>query len=183
MISQRMFKSPLIWGPINESSQTLNLHEVASLRFWPRACIECVILFMVVSHGTVKAPSRPCTSHGKKYKLSSWNIEWTWVNKVWVIGSLLPMRRLLPLPLNLSSALYRVPTNLGHINFEPILNFYWKISMGPINCFLRKLMSVIVLFCATFILKLRFHVLVRSSNEDLEGDLETWTHVDATLTR
>lgn len=36
--------------------------------------------------------------------------------------------------------------DVGHINIQPTPNFNWKISVGLINSFLRKLMWVIFLF-------------------------------------
>ena len=41
---------------------------------------------------------------------------------------------------------------VDHINFQPMLNFHCKISMGHNNCFSKKLVKVVVLFCPTFVL-------------------------------
>ena len=43
-------------------------------------------------------------------------------------------------------------------------------------------MWVVVLFCATFVVELKFNVLVRRLRGDLGEHLGSWTHVVSTLT-
>ena len=42
---------------------------------------------------------------------------------------------------------------------------------------------MIILFCDAFVLQLVFIVFVKSLYEELAEDLESWTHVNCTLTR
>ena len=51
--------------------------------------------------------------------------------------------------------------------------------MGHSNFFSRRLVWVIILFCATFVLKLIFNVLVGNLHENPGS----WTHMKSTLTR
>ena len=57
------------------------------------------------------------------------------------------------------------------------------ITMGHIHYYSRKLMWMIILFCATFVLYLIFNVLVTGLHEDLGEDQESWNHIISTLTR
>ena len=71
---------------------------------------------------------------------------------------------------------------LAHTNYQATLNFYSKIRVHHIDCFPRKVMWIIILFCATCVLQLIFKVLVGSLHEDLQEDPGSWTYVNSTLT-
>jgi hypothetical protein len=64
-----------------------------------------------------------------------------------------------------------IEISVTHIDSQPMLNFYYIISVGHNNCFMkRKKMWAIMLCCATFVLQLIFNVLVGSLYEDLGKD-------------
>ena len=67
------------------------------------------------------------------------------------------------------------------IDFQPTLNFKRKISVNHFNYFPGKLMWAIISFCATFVLKLKFNMLIRSLHEDYEENPISRTHVNSTL--
>ena len=54
--------------------------------------------------------------------------------------------------------------------------------IGHNKCFPRKVMWVIVLYCATFVLQVTSNVLVIIPYEDVGEDPRSWTHVNLTLT-